>query len=59
MEKSAAAGLRTAKQSESHTDHLNHWPEHPEMLGQGLGAETQAPEVSPRESTGAGYVGTA
>ena len=27
-EKSVAAGLRTAKQSESHTDHLNHLPGH-------------------------------
>ena len=26
--KSAAAGLKTAKQSESHTDHLNHRPRH-------------------------------
>ena len=45
-EKSAAAGLRTAKQSKSCTDHLHHCPRiQPEMLGWGLGAETQTPEV--------------
>ena len=27
-EQNAATGLRTAKQSKSHTDHLNHWPGH-------------------------------
>ena len=44
-EKSAAAGLRKAKLSESHTDHLHHWPWTPQtkMLGRGLDTETQAP----------------
>ena len=52
-EKSAAAGLRRAKQSESHTDYQYHHPQtpHPEMPGLGLGAETQAPEVNAREKT--------
>ena len=47
-EKSSAAGLRRAEQSESHTDHWNHCPKtaQPETLRQKLGAETQAPEVS-------------
>ena len=48
--KSITAGLRTAKQSESGTDHLNHWPEM-------IGAESQVPEVSPRERTGDGLRG--
>ena len=51
-EKSTEAGLRTVKQSESHTDHLNHWPRptpQAEMLGQGLGTETGSGGQSWRE----------
>ena len=48
-EKSAAAGLRRAKQSESHTDHMHHCP-------WGLGTETQAPEVSTGEGTRVGCI---
>ena len=41
-EKSAAAGLRRAKQSERHAEHLYHhlWTPQPETLRWGLGAET-------------------
>ena len=48
MVKSTAAGLRKAKKSESHTDHLYDCPWTPqfEMIRQGLGTETQAAEVS-------------
>ena len=55
-EKSEAAGLRRAKQSESCTDHLHHcpWTSQPETLGQGLGPETQVPEFSSRERTRVG-----
>lgn len=35
--KNAAAGLRTAKQSESCTDHLNHWPRHHNLRCSGGG----------------------
>ena len=59
---------RRAKQNESHTDHLHHYPRQHTLrclgrgwalrLGQGLGAETQAPEVSSGE-TRVGCVETA
>ena len=49
MEKSIAAGLRMAKQRESHIDHWYHrlWTPQPETLGWGggPGTETQAPEA--------------
>ena len=59
--KSTAAGLRRAKQRESCTDHRSHCPHtpQPEMLGQELGAETQAPEVSSRQNTRLGCGETA
>ena len=49
--KSATVGLRRAKQSESHRDHLYHHSQtqQTKILGQGSGIETQAPEVSSRE----------
>ena len=52
-EKSAAVGLRRAKQSERCTDHQYHYPQtpQPEMIRQQLGAETQAPGVSSMERT--------
>ena len=58
MDESVAAGLKGAKQSERPTDHQYHHPRkpHPEMLRQGLGAKTQAPEVSSRERTTVGCV---
>ena len=37
IEKSTAAGLRTAEQSESSTDHLNHWPGHHSLRCSGWG----------------------
>ena len=60
-EKSAAAGLRRAKQSASRTDHLHHHPQtaQPETLGWGLSDETRAPEGSSRERTRVGCVKTA
>ena len=61
MEKSAAAGLRRAKQSESLTDHMHHCPQkqQPEMLVWRLGTETQAPEISSWERTRVDCVETA
>ena len=58
MDESAAAGLKGAKQSERPTDHQyhHHRKPHPEMLRQGLGAKTQAPEVSSRERISTGWV---
>ena len=53
-EKSAAAGLRTAKHRSC--EPLARTPQ-PAMLGQGLGAETQSPEVSSGEWTGNGMRG--
>lgn len=49
-ERSTAAGRRRATQRESGTDHWYHCPQTPqhETLGQGLGTETRAPEVSSR-----------
>ena len=61
MEKSSAAGLKWAEQSESHTDdpyHCPHIPQ-PEMLGQELGTEIKAPEVSSKDRTRVGYLQTA
>ena len=52
VEKSAAAGHRWAKQSESHTDHLHHcFPlmSKPETLGHGLGDETHSLKGSSRK----------
>ena len=59
--KSAAAGLRRAKESESHTDYWYNlpWTPEPETFGWGLGTETQVPEVSSEERTMRGCVGTA
>ena len=37
MKKSTAVGLKTAKQSESHTDHLNHRPGHHSLRCSGRG----------------------
>ena len=60
-EKNTAAGLRRAKQSESHTDYLaaSLQTPQPEMLSQGLGAETQALEFSSGERTRVACVETA
>ena len=59
MEKSAAARLRRAKQRELHRPSvpLPGTPQ-PEMLRRGLGAKTQASEVSFGERTRVGYVKT-
>ena len=56
MEKSVAAGLRRSKQKKSYTDHWYHCPQtpQPETVRWGLGAETQASEVSSRERTRVG-----
>ena len=53
-EKSAAVSLRSEKQSENQTAHLNYWHSHqkPRCLGWGLGTETSALEVSPWERAG-------
>ena len=58
-EKSAAAGLRRAKQSENHTDHLHQCPREHSLRcsGKRLGTETQALEVSSREQTMVSCVG--
>ena len=60
-EKSTAAGLKRAKQKESHTNHQYHcpWTPQPEMLRWRLDAETQATEVSSGERTRVGCVETA
>ena len=60
MEKRAGAGLRRAKQRQSHRDHQYHCPRipQPEMLRHRLGTQTQAPEVSFRERTTVGCVVT-
>ena len=57
-EKSSAARLRRAKQKESHRDHhyQHPWTTQPETLRRGLGAETQASEVSSKERTRVGCV---
>ena len=57
-EKSTAAGLRRAKQSESRSSAPLPRTPQPEMLRQRLGTETQAPEVSSGESTRIGCVET-
>ena len=61
LEKSTEAGLRTAKQSDSRTDHLNRWPGHHSLrclAGWGVqGAEAQTLEVSSWERTGDGMMG--
>ena len=58
-EKSPAAGLRRAKQSESSRSSASPpWTPQPEMFRWGLGAETQAPEVSSGEQTRIGCVQT-
>ena len=56
-EKSAAASLRTEKQSERHTDHLNHLhgQQSLRILGGGW-ALRQALEVSPCKKAGVGGV---
>ena len=53
--------LRRAKQKGRHTDHEYHHPltPQPETLGQGLGTETQASEVSSGKRTRVGCVETA
>ena len=52
-EKSAAAGMRRAKQSKSNTDHCTTaWTPQPEKLGQRLGTETQALEITSRRGLG-------
>ena len=58
MEKSAAARLRGAKQKESHTNHQYYhpWTPQSEMLGKGLGTETQAQEVNSGEKNSVGNV---
>ena len=59
-EKSAAAGLRTEKQSESRTDHLKHWHRHQRLRRSGgAGRQDLAPEVSPWEWAGVCGVETA
>ena len=56
--KREAAGRRSAKQSEPQgASAPPPGTPQPEKLGWGLGAETQAPEVSPGETTGGGGVG--
>ena len=61
LEKSAAVGLRREKQRESCTDHwyYHHGIPQPGTLKSGLGAETQASEVSFGEDTRVGCVETA
>ena len=58
LQKSAAVILRRAKQRESHIDHGFHdpWTSQPVTLWWGLGAETQALEVSSWEKTRVGCV---
>ena len=61
-EKSAAAGLRREKQSESHTDHLHHYPRHHSLrhLGGGWALRFRLwRSVSPWEWAGVGSVETA
>ena len=52
--------LIRAKQRESCIDHMHHRPRHHSLRhsDRGLGAETQAPEVSSGEKTRVGWVGT-
>ena len=59
MEKSTAARPRRAKQREAHRPLVPPaGSPQPETLQQGLGAETQASEVSSREGTRVGCVET-
>ena len=59
MEKSTAAGRRRTRQRWSRTDHLPPAPPpRPEMLGRGLGAETQALEAGAGERAAVGCEGT-
>lgn len=57
MDKSVATGLRKAKQSEIHTDHLYHCPRHHRLRysGRGLGTETQTVEFGCGERTRVGW----
>ena len=58
--KSAAAGLRTKKQSESHTDHLNLWHRHQRLRRSvGAGHQDLGSWVSAWEWAGVGSVETA
>ena len=59
-EKSAAPGLRRAKESESHTDHLNHGPRHHSLRcsGRGWVLRLRLQRSVPREKTGVGGVET-
>ena len=59
-EKSAAVGLRSKKQSESRTDHLNYWHSHqkPRCSGWGRAPRLRLQEVSPQELAGIGSVET-
>ena len=58
-EKSTEAGLRSAKQTESRTAAQQPQTPQPEIVGWGLGTETQAPEVGSGERTRIGCVETA
>ena len=56
-EKSAAAGLRTEKQNESHTDHLNHWQRHHSLRRSGGGQALRLRLYRSVPGSGLGLVG--